>query len=127
MGSSLGRKVRRENEEECISGLGRKVRRDLERRVRRGGGARSGLVDSLLPLPPSLPLVWKTGCVGENYRNEEALSSANAAVLNHLGERIGQLESNRLSDMVRWEGRGWGRVGVIIPLYVPTRQARETS
>lgn len=47
-----------------------------------------------------LPVVWKTGCKGESYRDEKALSSANAAIYSHLGEKIGHLGSEKLNAMV---------------------------
>ena len=49
-------------------------------------------------------VVWRTGCKAESYRDENALASANAALFAHLGERIGQLGSGKLGDLVRREG-----------------------
>ena len=53
-------------------------------------------------------VVWRTGCKAESYRDENALASANAALFAHLGERIGQLGSGKLGDLVRREGEREG-------------------
>ena len=56
-------------------------------------------------------VVWRTGCKADSYRDENALASANAALFAHLGERIGQLGSGKLGDLVRREG-GRERVNI---------------